>query len=59
MSPAAIMVAAGRTLPKYFRSVGQQAGNSAAFGTMYVTLTTSRSVAPACASADSIPPVTK
>ena len=52
--PAEIIIAAGLISPKYFRRIGQQSRNSAAFGSTYVTRTTSRRLAPASASADSI-----
>lgn len=52
MSPAEIIVAAGRALPNHLFSTGQTRGNASRSGTMYVTRTTSSTVAPASRSAD-------
>lgn len=52
--PAEIIMAAGRTSPKYWRSTGQHCSNSAPFGRTYVTRTTSSRLESACRSADSM-----
>ena len=50
-SPAAIMVAAGLMSPRYLRNTGQHFLNCAPSGRMYLTRTTSSSLAPASSSA--------